>query len=153
MMYRAPSSVITLDLYEPIMTFSHKVKRYCSYDSNQLAELVRAVSMITYDIIDDIVSENLFWTKPTTISEPDRYTGRLRIREGTYDEVWEHMEDHIVALEGIIDSQSILPSWSFFDITQKSTFIIIHMHGDYRVEDWMKRHGRKVKVTRLPRGR
>lgn len=154
-MHRAPNTVLILDIYNNATMFAKDISGFLKHTSDPEAQgkLIAKVCNLSRDMVDDIVTENLFWTKDDTVAESDRYTKTLDILSGMEDEVRELFESYIVLLEGMISELDILPSWSYFEVMLKSQWIVIHRHGDYRIDDWMKRNkGKSNKVTRISGG-
>lgn len=153
-MHRAPNSVLAIDIQNNAILLSKDILAYLDLPpgSETYSNLIKKIYNLTRDMIDDIVTENLFWTKDDTVAEADRYTKTLPIRPGEEEEVRDLFETYIVEIEELVGDLNILPSWSFFEVMLKSQYILIHRFGDYRIEDWMKKNKRKGnKKTRLSR--
>lgn len=151
-MDRAPTGVLVLDIQSHVVLLSRDILEYLRLPSGTEAYngLVKKLYQLSRDMIDDIVTENLYWTKDDTVAEADRYIKTLPIKEGGEEEVRDIFETYIVEIESMIDELHILPSWSFFDISLKSHYVVIHRYGDFRIEDWMKKNGKRgIKKPRL----
>lgn len=143
---------IIADLTDQVMEAFHNIKGCLEvvtpegYDDR----LLKKISKMTEDILDDLITENLFWTDDVTVATPDRYSATLPVKAGKIDELETHIDVHIANMEVFLKGLDILPSWSYFEVVSRSTCYFITYYGDYRIEDWMERHGKtEVKPTRL----
>lgn len=153
-MDRESTGIFVLDVESCVTLFKRDVVGFLRMGDSveEHMALNRKLCDITRDIVDDIVTENLYWTTHATVCESERYLTEFSIKEGMESEVSDLIEFHIVHIETLLDGLKILPSWSFFDIEIKSFFIVIHRYGDYRIEDWMKKNkNKRIKKTRLSR--
>lgn len=151
-MDRAPTGVLVLDIQSHVVMLSRDILGYLRLPSGTEAYdgLVKKLYQLSRDMIDDIVTENLYWTKDNTVAVADRYIKTLPMKAGAEEDVWDIFEAYIVEMELMIDELHILPSWSFFEISLKSHYVVIHRYGDFRIEDWMKKNRKKgIKKPRL----
>lgn len=146
-----PNSVLVIDTHNLVIDMTVSLEPFIvgKGSKEKRNSIYRQITSITRDIVDDLITENLYWTKETTVATSDRYADRLDYVKEMIHEVLELFEHYIVELEDILYSKNLLPSWSFFEVISKPSYIIIHSHGDYRIEDWMKKYGKRVKRTRL----
>lgn len=146
-------TLIVLDITDRVLMLFKDMLDYIQppQGPSSKTEILRKLYIVTKDIIDDLVTENLYWTEEGTVAVSEKYIGRFKIKSGYEGEVLDLFDSHIVVMEDILRSQYILPSWSFFDVHLKANNVIIHIHGDYRIEDWMKKYGKKTKRCRLLR--
>lgn len=149
----ARDTLIILDITDRVLILFKDILEFLQplHGPSGKNELLRKLYITTKDIIDDLITENLYWTKEGTVAISEKYIKIFNIRDECESEVLDLFDSYIVTMEEILDSQHILPSWSFFDVQLKSNNVIIYSYGDYRIEDWMKRHGKKIKRCRLPR--
>lgn len=150
-MFRAPNSLIVLDLYTEMSEFLYDLEPFIKgpRTEEKISEMFQTITGLTKDVLDDIITENLYWTEATTVATAERYMDKFVVKEGLDYEVMDHLDSYIVTLEDVLFSKNILPSWSYFTVEIKQSIIIVHSSGDFRIDDWMKRHGRKIKKTRF----
>lgn len=153
-MCRAPTRVVTMDLYEHMIRLSASIAPCLRLTVSDKKEVVYGIAeRLTKDILDDLITENLYWTDSDTVATPERYLKNFTVNSGKEDILYDLLDLYICDMEGILHKQDLLPSWAFFEVTVKSTYVVIYSHGDFRIEDWMKKHGKNIKKTRFCNGR
>ncbi len=150
-MFGAPSSLHAIDIHTLVFDMAKSIEPYIvgRPSKEKQSMLYVKMSSIARDIIDDLITENLYWTTDTTVATPERYLEKLNYIKDMAPEALDLFDHYIVDLEDLLYTRNLLPSWSFFEVISKLSYIIIHCHGDYRIEDWMAKNGKKIKKTRF----
>lgn len=152
-------SELTNEIYQTVL----------KYEERGSGRLQRAASDMVYDMIDDYITQQLYWARPRRPSADSKdfqsweYVGaRRRPRNQHYNvqayrgiNVYEKYRDLLRNVRGRSDlverisdkmadlvlDHVELPTWRIIHLTRHRSSVLIEVGEDYRVEEWMKEHG------------
>lgn len=141
-------SLHVVDLHQHVMSTTSMLRVFSTNPVPREEREVIAKNLIQ-NILDDLITENLFWTTDDTVADPDRYRKMIHIPLGGREQdVLDHIDNLITAMEDVLTATDLFPSWSYAELSVKQFMFIIHLSGDYRIDDWMSKQ-KKIKTTRL----
>lgn len=132
--------------------------------------LQRESSDLVYDMIDDYITQQLYWARPKRPSADSydfqsyEYHGvkrqrnqhyNVQVYRGTniyekYRELLRNVRSRSDLVERVSDKMANLvldhlelPSWRIIHLTRHRSSVLIEVGEDFRVEEWMKENGHK----------
>lgn len=141
-------SLYVVDLHQHVMSTTSML-RVLSINPIPREERESIAKKLIQSILDDLITENLYWTSDDTVADPDRYRKMIHVPlMGREQDVLDHIDNLITSMEEVLAASDLFPSWAYAELTCKQFIYIIHLSGDYRIDDWMSKQ-KKIKTTRL----
>lgn len=106
------------------------------------------IALIVERIINDLTTRMTHWANNDLHIDTDQYLPLYDSSVVTVDEadrIFDQINHVISTLEREVDSMEIFPTWGYPTVKVLDGNAVIVVTGDYRIDDWMRQHQRRLK--------
>lgn len=140
MLLKEPGDKCLIDFVSIVSWLMYELKKY---DHEVGRHDRRMCSEVVYTAIDNFFTEHLIWTKRRAEFSPEVYLRLMPKSVDRHFSPYDLIEEMIGKVGTMLHDVGKFPSWNLFHLHRIHDQVSIEMGPDYRIEHFMKEHGKE----------